>query len=67
MEEKDLSKLFGVRYNCYRNVGFLYEDLGNNAEALKYLISVSIALTNLERELYSGFCCKGFLKALRSF
>ncbi|XP_055599565.1 calcineurin-binding protein cabin-1-like isoform X2 [Uranotaenia lowii] len=38
VSNNDDNKLFLVKYNCYRNVGFLYQEIGNNDLALQYLI-----------------------------
>lgn len=39
-EKKD--KLFSVKYNCYKNLGFIYIELGDSDMALKYLLHVSL-------------------------
>lgn len=39
-EKKD--KLFLVKYNCYKNLGFIYNDLGDSEMALNYLLNVRI-------------------------
>lgn len=36
--ENKESKLFSVKYNCYRNVGLIYESKGEFQQALKYLV-----------------------------
>lgn len=37
-EKKD--KLFSVKYNCYKNLGFIYIELGDSDMALDYLLNV---------------------------
>lgn len=38
VEKKD--KLFSVKYNCYKNLGFIYIETGDSDMALKYLLNV---------------------------
>lgn len=37
-EKKD--KLFSVKYNCYKNLGFIYIEMGDSDTALSYLLNV---------------------------
>lgn len=39
-EKKD--KLFSVKYNCYKNLGFIYIEKGESDTALNYLLNVKI-------------------------
>lgn len=41
-EKKD--KLFSVKYNCYKNLGFIYIELGDSDTALNYLLNVCVNL-----------------------
>ncbi|XP_059614787.1 calcineurin-binding protein cabin-1-like [Phlebotomus argentipes] len=36
--ENKNDKLFSVKYNCFRNIGLIYEDKGEKQNALKYLV-----------------------------
>lgn len=36
-DDKD-NKLFSVKYNCFRNIGLIYEERGELRKALKFLL-----------------------------
>lgn len=39
--EKDKNhKLFSVKYNCHKNIGFIHLEKGEEKEALDYLLNV---------------------------
>lgn len=39
-DDKD-NKLFSVKYNCYRNIGLIYEEREEFRQALRYLVQAS--------------------------
>jgi tetratricopeptide (TPR) repeat protein len=39
-DDKD-NKLFSVKYNCYRNIGLIYEEREELRQALRYLVQAS--------------------------
>lgn len=38
-ELKD-NKLFLVKYNCYKTIGYIYEEQNDTIEAIRYLVMV---------------------------
>jgi len=36
------NKLFSVKYNCYRNIGLIYEEKNDQTMALQYLLNVCV-------------------------
>lgn len=41
MNKDDKKKsLYAVKYNCYKNIGFIHAEKGNNLEAIEHLSKV---------------------------
>lgn len=51
-DEKD-NKLFYIKYNCYKNLGFIYAERGDQVAALDSLLSVSRQPTDISSLSYN--------------
>lgn len=41
VDNKKKDKLLSVKYNCYKNLGFIYNEMGDSETALSYLLNVN--------------------------
>lgn len=48
VRNEETHALFSVKYNSYRNIGFLYEEQDQKEEALHYLLKVNKLFPFLE-------------------
>ncbi|GAB0096771.1 calcineurin-binding protein cabin-1-like [Sergentomyia squamirostris] len=46
-------KLFSVKFNCFRNIGFIYEEKGDKGKAVKYLVD---AFELDSTDVYTAIC-----------